>query len=275
MRNGAPIWFRGFCVFFSTNVWGLDKSGSSCINVTNNATALSTTWSWKANDTLVHAYPNINFNPIQHDPILISNLFSIDVKVSWSMRLKSSSMLSVFDTDGLAVVNAKTNVALDIFFDPEVEKAVNTTAPRYEVMVWIGKFGTILPIGASSTIRANRLHKQKIGKESFTLYQGPNDNGQYVFTWVAGSNKTYFEGDVSPLVHYLWRHGMILAANYIGVIQFGTEQKHAMSNVTFSVDRFALDATRGVPKEAAGLTRASPKREILYALIVVTLFRLM
>ncbi|KAF2830177.1 concanavalin A-like lectin/glucanase [Ophiobolus disseminans] len=252
---------------FSNNIWGRDNSGSSCIEVTNNATALSTTWSWKANETLVHAYPNINFNPVQDDPIQISNLASIDVKVSWTMRPALSRSLAAFDKDGLAIIDAKSNVAFDVFFDTDIAKAVTTTAPSYEVMVWIGQYGSILPIGASN-VNMEKLPKQTIGKETFTLYQGPNDNGQHVFSWVAGSNRTEFEGDISPLLHYLWRKGLILATNYIGVIQFGTEQKYATSNVTFSVDSFAINATKGMPKEASGmLWECSPWR---VALVVVT-----
>ncbi|KAF2134356.1 glycoside hydrolase family 12 protein [Dothidotthia symphoricarpi CBS 119687] len=253
----------------STNVWGRDSSGASCVDVTDNATVLSSTWSWSANDTLVHAYPNINFNPVQRDPIQISNLSSIDVKVSWSMKPTMSTSKSAFDMDGLAVVNAKTNVAFDFFFDTDIENAVNTTAPKYEVMVWIGKFGSILPIGASDNGQTSKLPTQNIGKEKFTLYQGANDNGQQVFSWLSNSNKTEFEGDLSPLVHYLWRHGFVLAANYIGVIQFGTEQKHATSNITFSVDEFSIGATRGTPKAAAGFTIKLPRVEFICVLAVM------
>jgi xyloglucan-specific endo-beta-1,4-glucanase len=150
----------------STNVWGRDASGASCVDVGENATTLSTTWSWLANETLVHAYPNINYNPIQRNPIRMSNLSSIDVKVSWSMKPEMSTSDSTFDTDGLAAVNAKTNVAFDVFFDTKLEKAVNTTAPSYEVMVWIGMFGSILPIGAKNIGDESKLPKQKIGKET-------------------------------------------------------------------------------------------------------------
>ncbi|KAH7371627.1 concanavalin A-like lectin/glucanase domain-containing protein [Pyrenochaeta sp. MPI-SDFR-AT-0127] len=253
----------------STNVWGRDESGSSCVEIANNATTLATTWSWLANDTLVHAYPNINFNPIQLEPIQISNLSSIDVKVSWSMRPALSTSPLAFDMDGLAILNAKTNVAFDLFFDIDMENAVNTTAPSYEMMVWIGKFGSILPIGAKDIVDVRKLPVQKIGKEIFKLYQGPNDNGQHVFSWVASSNLTEFEGDLSPLVHYLWRHGLVLAANYIGVIQFGTEQKHATSNITFSVDRFTIGAIRGTPKAAAGPAKKIPQVAILCTLTII------
>lgn len=151
----------------STNVWGRDNSGSSCVAITSNATTLSTTWSWKANETLVHAYPNINYNPVQRNPIRMSNLSSIDVKVSWSMkRTDNIESASTFDKSGLADVNAKTNVAFDVFFDTQLEKAVNTTAPSYEVMIWIGSYGSILPIGAKNSGDVKKLPKQKIGRET-------------------------------------------------------------------------------------------------------------
>ena len=76
-----------------------------------------------------------------------------------------STAVSAFDKDGLAVVNAKTNVAFDVFFDTKIENAVNTTAPSYEVMVWIGQYGSILPIGATAAGDVSKLPKQKLGTE--------------------------------------------------------------------------------------------------------------
>lgn len=108
------------------------------------------------------------------------------------------------------------------------------------------------------------------------LYQGPNDNGQYVFSWVADANMTDFDADISPLIHYLWRHGMVLAANYVGVVQFGTEQKHATSNLTFSVDDFAMSATRGMPKAAAGFSfKHSPPLQLMSALTAIVVIALL
>jgi xyloglucan-specific endo-beta-1,4-glucanase len=81
---------------------------------------------------------------------------------------------------------------------------------------------------------------------------------------MASSNRTEFEGDLSPLVHYIWRHGMVLASNYVGVIQFGTEQKFATSNVTFTVNEFSMNVTRGEPKEAAASIMRLPCMELVY-----------
>lgn len=82
------------------------------------------------------------------------------------MRPTLSKATSAFDTGGLAVIDTMANVAFDVFFDTEMEKAINTTAPSYEVMVWIGKYGPVLPIGATSTTDASKLPKLKIGKET-------------------------------------------------------------------------------------------------------------
>jgi xyloglucan-specific endo-beta-1,4-glucanase len=80
------------------------------------------------------------------------------------MKPESSTSTQGLDTNGLSIVNAKTNVAIDVFLDTDIERAVNTTAPRYEIMVWIGKFGSLLPIGATENENLNNLPKQKIGK---------------------------------------------------------------------------------------------------------------
>jgi xyloglucan-specific endo-beta-1,4-glucanase len=113
-------------------------------------------------------------------------------------------------------------------------------------------------------------------ESSSTLYQGPNDNGQHVFSWVANSNQTMFEGDISPLVHYLWRNGLVLSANYIGVIQIGTEQKYATSNVSFFMGDFSINATKGTQKSAGnGISKGSPSVFIVYALCALVLLFLL
>jgi hypothetical protein len=52
------------------------------------------------------------------------------------MRPTRSKTLMAFDTDGLGIINAKSNVAFDVFLDTDIEKAVNTTAPAYGA--WCG-----------------------------------------------------------------------------------------------------------------------------------------
>jgi hypothetical protein len=81
------------------------------------------------------------------------------------MKPELSASSQGLDTQGLSIVNAKTNVAVDVFFDTDITRATNTTAPRYEIMVWLGKFGSILPIGAKANEDTSKLPKQKLGKE--------------------------------------------------------------------------------------------------------------
>jgi len=80
-----------------------------------------------------------------------------------------------------------------------------------------------------------------------SLYQGHNSNGQYVYSWLASSDLTSFNADISPLLHYLWRHSYIHEANYLGIVQFGMETFHATSNVTFSATDFDISIYQGDP----------------------------
>jgi len=78
----------------------------------------------------------------------------------------------------------------------------------------------------------------------FILYQGPNGNGQFVYSWVASSNITNFDKDISPLLHYLSQNNLIPNSTYLGIVQFGTETFHATSNVTFSAQDFSLKVAK-------------------------------
>lgn len=61
-----------------------------------------------------------------------------------------------------------------------------------------------------------------------------NQRGTTVFTWAAEANETSFAADISPLIQYLWRNGLISPGSNLGLIGFGTEGYHADGNVTFS-----------------------------------------
>ena len=61
-----------------------------------------------------------------------------------------------------------------------------------------------------------------------------NQRGTTVFTWAAEANETSFAADISPLIQYLWRNGLISPGSNLGLIGFGTEGYHADGNITFS-----------------------------------------
>ena len=81
------------------------------------------------------------------------------------MKPELSTSSQGIDTSGLSRVDAKANVAVDVFFDTDIGRAINTTAPRFELMVWLGNVGSILPIGATGNENTTQLPKYKLGKE--------------------------------------------------------------------------------------------------------------
>jgi xyloglucan-specific endo-beta-1,4-glucanase len=64
---------------------------------------------------------------------------------------------------------------------------------------------------------------------------------------LAPYNLNDFDSDISPLLHYLWRQKYIDESNYLGIVQFGTETFHSLSNVTFSVRDFNISIHSGRP----------------------------
>lgn len=77
------------------------------------------------------------------------------------------------------------------------------------------------------------------------LYQGENQRGTSVFTWAAEENEMSFADDISPLLQYLWRNGLVSPGSHVGLIGFGTEGYHANGNVTFSASRVDVNVLAG------------------------------
>ena len=149
-----------------TNEWGDDGSGSQCINVrcsssfriqvtysnaqiSGNDTTFSATWQWNDSPSSVHSFPNINRVSTQL-PLRLVNLSSLVLKASWSMAPENSALLPI-DAQGLLNLGTRSNVALDMFLDPDPKVSVQPSLPKYEIMVWIGTFGAAAPIGFSNT----------------------------------------------------------------------------------------------------------------------------
>jgi len=107
-----------------------------------------------------------------------------------------------------------------------------------------------------------------------TLYSGANNNGQFVYSWLAPDNITTFDKDISPLLHYLWQHKKISESNYLGIVQFGTETFHASSNVTFSAQDFNLTVASGKPLVDSKATAAAPPN-LVFLLLPVSFLSLM
>ena len=54
-----------------------------------------------------------------------------------------------------------------------------------------------------------------------------------------------FADDISPLLQYLWRNGLVSPGSYVGIIGFGTEGYHANGNVTFSASKCHANVLAG------------------------------
>lgn len=96
-----------------------------------------------------------------------------------------------------------------------------------------------------------------------------NGVNQSVYSWYPSTNLTTLSNvDVSPLIHYLWRHNNISEDIYLGLVQWGSEAVHSQkgSNVTFDARSIMIDVVKGRPKKAG----ASALRLGLGSLVLVT-----
>ncbi|KAG4429427.1 hypothetical protein IFR05_015090 [Cadophora sp. M221] len=275
---------------FSNNAWGKDDSGGSCLNVTQNATTISTTWKWTNTTSLtsVHAFPNLLLNTLQQSPLPISNLTSLTAHVDWHMGPSTMYSSSTFEADALREVNATANVAFDMFLDPQRARAGDTGMAGWEVMVWLASVGPSYPIGyfdtptttASSSTTSSRP-TCKMGGVDFELFTGTNPHNQTVHTFVATHNTTHFTGDLASGIYYLSDHNLLPRDTYLGVVQFGTETFFADEYVTFTATGVGFDVVRndtgtrgGVEKSAAGSARLGGRRKgavVMGLLVVVAL----
>lgn len=80
-----------------------------------------------------------------------------------------------------------------------------------------------------------------------TLYSGQNARGTSVFTWVAPSDQTSFDEDISPLFQYLWHNDLMAVDAQLGLVEFGSEAYHSGNNVTFSAGSFSMGVWPGDP----------------------------
>ncbi|RMZ83662.1 hypothetical protein DV738_g1075, partial [Chaetothyriales sp. CBS 135597] len=241
------------------NQWGLDDGESSnlCMNVTifNNATyptkttapAWSITWQYapKAVTAPVHGFPNIKIDSDNIFPILISDLDSVNVDVDW-MYSVGDTPAATLDTTQFSRTEAdiNTNVAIDIFLDPDSTKAQDTVKAKYEIMVWLATFGTATQqIGYADGAKDSVTLADGI---AFDLYFGENTvTNQIVLTWVSSTALTTFNGDISPLLKKDYSSlGGPSTSDYMGYMALGSEVLNSNVNVTLSVPHLSMNITK-------------------------------
>lgn len=86
-------------------------------------------------------------------PVELDKMTAIPFDFSWSYGLGDTLSPST-DISALLADNVNTNVAIDMFFDPDPSTAQNTGKAKFEVMVWFAQIGPAAqPIGSPSVTR--------------------------------------------------------------------------------------------------------------------------
>ncbi|CAP68354.1 uncharacterized protein PODANS_7_3370 [Podospora anserina S mat+] len=251
-------------LIYVPNAWNPDGQGFQCMSVRDSPPAFDATWKWPSAADTVHSYPHVKLTAPAL-PVTLSNISAMHLTGKWSMGAGSTPAprLSV-DTSALADLDVTANVAFDMFADRNADKSVKETMAETEIMIWLGRFGHAQPLGWNENRPRISL---TLGNVDFTLYYGKNQRGTNVFSWVAEGNALSFSAEVSPLLQYLWREGLVSAGSFVGVVAFGSEAFRSVENVTFSATDFDMVLDTGaaptlppeeLPKSKSGAARAAP-----------------
>lgn len=189
-------------------------------------------------------------------PLQINTVKNIDIDVEWTYGVGDKAAKTI-DQAALTQVELNSNVAIDMFLDPDSSHATSTENAKYEVMVWLATFGPATqPIGlaqgalSTQTVNGTTLYViylaiiEELANVLSNLYFGVNGLQQTVLTWVAASTAANFEGDISPLLQGLDAHGGPAATDYLGYVAFGSEALWSLSNVTLSVPTLQMSVTK-------------------------------
>lgn len=207
------------------------------------APQFSVTWQYPQGPETqpVHAFPNIKIDGEGSlFPAAIGTIKSIPVDVEWTYGLGTEAA-NTTDIPSMAAANVNTNVAIDMFLDPDMNSAQSTTQSKYEIMVWLGTIGAATqPIGLAQGALATEI----VNGTTFNLYFGQNGQGQYVLTWSAATTVENFVGDIAPLVKGVTTLGLPNspgADNYLGYMGLGSEALWTPQEVTFDVSYLSMD----------------------------------
>jgi hypothetical protein len=162
----------------------------------------------------------------------------LNINTNWTYGVGDSEAATNDDAT-LSAENLNANVCVDMFVDADATSSQSTTTAAYEIMVWLGRWGTAtLPIG---WLEGERLILTVSDGTSFGLFFGANSLGQKVFTWVAHGNTTSFNADIYPLLGELSQFGGPAQTDHLGYMAFGSEALYSLQNVTFAVPGLEMD----------------------------------
>jgi hypothetical protein len=86
-------------------------------------------------------------------PVELGKMSSLNLDLHWTYGVGNTPVETTTESD-LTAQTVNTNVAVDMFFDSDETTAQNSTAAKFEVMIWFAKYGSAtMPIGSQVTTR--------------------------------------------------------------------------------------------------------------------------
>ena len=161
------------------NLWGKSAatSGSQCTafnSASGSSVAWSTTWQWAGGDNNVKSY---SYSSRDFNKKLVSQISSIPTTAVWTVSNQ----------------NTRSNVAYDLFTARDVNHP--TSGGDYELMIWLGRYGGVQPIGSYKTT-------VNLAGRSWSLYVGYNGSMK-VFSFVAPGAVSNFSGNIKDFFNYM------------------------------------------------------------------------
>jgi len=201
------------------DLWGEAQatSGSQCTTVTGlsgSKLAWSTSWTWDGGSTDVKSYANAAIQGIGKQ---LSAVTSIPTTWDWS-----------YTSDGTIVAD----VSYDMWLAPSASGTND-----YEIMVWLAAIGGAGPISSTGSTVANST----IAGTKWDLYSGANGDTK-VFSFVAQSEQTAFDGDLMDFFTYLIKEENVPNSHYLTSIGAGTEP-FTGENAVFTTSAFSVSVS--------------------------------
>ncbi|KAK0740335.1 concanavalin A-like lectin/glucanase domain-containing protein [Schizothecium vesticola] len=230
---------------FCANAWNSDGKGYQCLEVGDDQRSFVATSHWTSLPAhVVHSYPHIKLgSPLF--PRQFRDIASLRVNAEWGMGRSAGPKIATslaVDSDGLTKSQCIANVAFDIWADLDPVLASNESMARIEIMLWLGVFGPVQPLGWDN--KTSRTRPQlRLGDNNFTLFEGSASVGRSTFTWMPDTNYTHISQDLSPLVQYLWKNNLVPAEAYVGTVGFGSESFFSLDPIAFTAQSLSLNVT--------------------------------
>lgn len=110
-----------------------------------------------------------------------------------------------------------SNIVADVSYDIFTSWS-SGGSPAYEIMIWVATIGGAGPISSTGSPVAT----VDIAGTTWKLFKGPNTSWT-VFSFVAETEQTNFNGDLMDFFHYLINNQGYPVSQYVDKIAAGTE----------------------------------------------------